>query len=298
MARYQRPGSRMTEERGWLQAHRFLLLRRLSQVGIVALFLLGPLAGIWIVQGNLASSLTLGVLPLTDPYLLLQSLAAGHAVATTAIVGALIVLAFYLLVGGRVYCSWVCPINIVTDAAAWARQRLGITNNAKFSRSARHWLLAVTLLLAVITGGIVWELVNPVSIVFRGLVFGAGFVWAVLLAVFLFDLLVARRGWCGHLCPVGAFYSLPGRLSLLRINAAGRERCDDCMDCYIVCPEPQVISPALKPRQAEASPVIDAAQCTNCARCIDVCSKDVFAFGSRFYPSISPATAKKREVAP
>jgi hypothetical protein len=35
--------------------------------------------------------------------------------------------------------------------------------------------------------------------------------WAVLLAVFLFDLFVMRHGWCGHLCPVGAFYSLIGR---------------------------------------------------------------------------------------
>ncbi|HRD91107.1 MAG TPA: quinol dehydrogenase ferredoxin subunit NapH, partial [Accumulibacter sp.] len=29
-------------------------------------------------------------------------------------------------------------------------------------------------------------------------------------------------------------------------------------------------------------PVILAANCTNCGRCIDVCSKDVFAFGLRF----------------
>ncbi|MBZ0143397.1 MAG: 4Fe-4S binding protein, partial [Rhodocyclaceae bacterium] len=107
--------------KGWLRAHRWLLARRVSQLGILALFLLGPLAGVWIVKGNLSYSLTLGVLPLTDPLVLLQSLLARHLPETKAIVGAAIVLAFYLVVGGRVFCSWVCPMNLVTDAAAWLR---------------------------------------------------------------------------------------------------------------------------------------------------------------------------------
>ncbi|MDP3687171.1 MAG: quinol dehydrogenase ferredoxin subunit NapH, partial [Sulfurimicrobium sp.] len=56
--------------KGWLGAHKWLLLRRTSQLGILALFLLGPFAGIWIVKGNLAYSLTLDILPLADPYVL------------------------------------------------------------------------------------------------------------------------------------------------------------------------------------------------------------------------------------
>ncbi|TFH87763.1 quinol dehydrogenase ferredoxin subunit NapH [Billgrantia azerbaijanica] len=298
MARQARPGLRMTRERGWWPAHRFLLLRRLTQASVLGLFLLGPLAGLWVVKGNLASSLTLGVLPLTDPYLLLQSLAAGHAVGLTAWVGALIVLGAYLLLGGRVYCAWVCPLNVVTDSAAWLRRRLGITHSARFSRATRYWLLAATLVLALATGSLAWEWVNPVSIVFRSLVFGLGLAWGVIVALFLFDLLVARRGWCSHLCPMGAFYSLPGHLSLLRVNAAGRARCDDCMDCYAVCPEPQVIAPALKPRGEDAGVVIRSAQCTNCARCIDVCSQDVFAFGSRFVATEPTRDRHKREIAP
>ena len=80
----------------------------------------------------------------------------------------------------------------------------------------------------------------------RGLIFGMGAAWLVVLAVFLFDLLVSRRGWCGHLCPVGAFYSLLGTRSPLRVRADRRDQCNDCMDCFAVCPEPQVIRPALK----------------------------------------------------
>lgn len=120
------PSTAAIQSKGWLKAHRWLVLRRASQLGILALFLLGPLAGLWVVKGNLSSSLTLDLLPLTDPYLLLQSLAAGHVPGWTAIVGALIVLVFYLLVGGRVYCSWVCPVNVLTDTAAWLRRKLGL----------------------------------------------------------------------------------------------------------------------------------------------------------------------------
>ncbi len=139
----------------------------------------------------------------------------------------------------------------------------------------------MTLLVAAATGSIAWELVNPVSMLHRALLFGVGAAWAVVLGVFVFDLFVQQRGWCGHLCPVGAFYSLPACASVLRVVAARRDACNDCADCYAVCPEPLVIKPALK-AVAGAGPVIVAMNCTNCARCIDVCSKDVFQFGTRW----------------
>jgi ferredoxin-type protein NapH len=144
----------------------------------------------------------------------------------------------------------------------------------------------MTLLGSSLTGVVLWELINPVSMLHRGLIFGLGMAWAIVLAVFLFDLFVMSRGWCGHLCPVGAFYSLIGKRSPVRVSAAERSACNDCMDCFEVCPEPQVIRPALKGAASGAGPVILASDCTNCGRCIDVCSKDVFRFGSRFNNAI------------
>lgn len=289
-----KPGTRIGAEalaaKGWWLSHRFLLLRRFTQVAILALFLAGPWFGWWVVKGNLASSLTLGVLPLTDPYVFLQSLAAGHKPLATAAIGAGIVLVFYLLAGGRSYCSWVCPVNPLTDAASWLRRRLGLRGGLRMSRSLRFAVLATTLVVAAATGTIAWELVNPVSMLHRGLIFGLGAAWVVVLAVFLFDLLVAEHGWCGHLCPVGAFYSLPGQFSLLRVAATRRQACNDCADCYAVCPEPTIIKPALK---GDGSPVILSAQCTNCGRCLDVCSKDVFTFGPRRAPAIPLIPVKK-----
>jgi ferredoxin-type protein NapH len=207
---------------------------------------------------------------------------AGHTPERLALIGAAIVLVFYLLVGGRAYCSWVCPVNPVTDAAAWLRARLRIKGSARLSRQTRYWILAMTLVLAGGTGTIAWELVNPVSMLHRGLIFGIGASWLIILAVFLLDLFVINRGWCGHLCPVGAFYSILSRQSPLRVSAVRREQCNDCMDCFAVCPEHQVIKPVLKGALQRIGPVILSPNCTNCGRCIDVCSKEVFEFGSRF----------------
>lgn len=292
------PGARAVAVKGWFGAHRFLILRRLSQFAVLALFLAGPWFGLWIIKGNLASSLTLDTLPLSHPLVLLQSFAAGHLPATSALLGGLIVLVFYLLVGGRVYCSWVCPVNVVTDAAGWLRSRLNIKGTARLSNNTRYWLLGGILIVAAVSGNIAWELVNPVSAVYRGLVFGMGLAWGVVAAVFLLDLFVGRRAWCSHLCPVGAFYGLLGKSAVLRVSAVRREQCDDCMDCFAVCPEHQVIRPALKGADKGKGPVISSGHCTNCGRCIDVCSENVFEFSTRFAnprPAV-PGVNQQREV--
>ena len=277
----QAVGSQAIEKKGWLGAYKWLILRRISQLSILALFLAGPLYGVWIVKGNMASSLTLDILPLSDPYVMLQGLMSGNLPTQAGLIGVIIVLVFYLLVGGRVYCSWMCPVNMVTDAAGWMRRKLGLKVSSQFSRSSRYWLLGLTLILPLITGAIVWELFNPVSLMFRGIIFGMGWAWMVIIAIFLFDLFVSQRGWCGHLCPVGAFYSLLGVKSLLRVSAVNRDQCDDCNDCFVVCPEPKVIRPALKGADKGISPLIDEMNCTNCGRCIDICDVDVFKFTKR-----------------
>ncbi|MCW8916374.1 MAG: quinol dehydrogenase ferredoxin subunit NapH [Magnetovibrio sp.] len=284
------PGSDAVKANGWFTAHKWLIARRVSQFTILGLFLTGPLFGLWIVKGNLTSSLTLDILPLSDPFVLLQSLLAGHIAADTALIGAAIVLAFYALVGGRVYCSFVCPMNFVTDAARWLSKRLGLSKGWQPSRDTRLWILGAVMLSALGTGVLAWELLNPVTILHRALVYGAGYGATVALAIFLFDLVVSRRGWCGYLCPMGAFYGLLGRASVVRISAVRRDDCNDCMDCFAVCPEPHVITPALRGADTGTGPIVISGDCTNCGRCIDVCAKNVFQFDMRFHNDLPNAS--------
>src|SRR5690606_8247945 len=119
---------------------------------------------------------------------------------------------------------------------------------------------------------------NPVSLLQRAFISGIGFGWVIILAVFLVDLFVARRAWCSHLCPVGAFWSIIGRGSVVRVSAKRREACTDCGACFNICPEPHVITPALK---GTGTRLILSGDCQNCGGCIDACPVSVFEFSSR-----------------
>ncbi|SCA57289.1 ferredoxin-type protein essential for electron transfer from ubiquinol to periplasmic nitrate reductase (NapAB) [Candidatus Terasakiella magnetica] len=279
----QNPGQSAVEKKGWLAAHKWLVLRRLSQALVVFVFLVGPLTGFWLVKGTLASSITLDVLPLTDPFIFLQSLMSGHVMETSAIIGVGIVLLGYFLVGGRTFCSFVCPINVISDTATWLRRKLGWKKTGiRLNRGTALWIMGGVLLTSAVTGTIAWEFLNPVTILHRSLVFGSfGTVFLVTLLLFLIELVGGENIWCSRICPVGAFYGLIGKVSLIKISANNRKACNDCMDCYTVCPESHVISPALKGEKDDQGPIILSGDCTNCGRCLDVCSEDVFKFSLR-----------------
>lgn len=266
---------------GWWHAYRFLILRRLSQLSVILMFLSGPLWNVWILKGNYSSSMLFDTVPLTDPLITAESLATGYLPEWTTIIGALIIVLFYAIVASKAFCSWVCPMNMVTDAAAWLRRKSGIRQTAKLPRNLRYVLLAVILAGSAVSGTLLWEWINPVAAFGRVFVYGLGATLWLVAIIFLFDLLVAEHGWCGHLCPIGAVYGLIGAKSLIKVNVVDRARCDRCMDCYNVCPEPQVLRLPLHGSETD-SPIILEKDCITCGRCIDVCPENVFAFGSRF----------------
>lgn len=278
-------GLEARQKLGWWHAYRFLILRRLTQLGIILMFMSGPLWNFWILKGNYSGSLLLDTVPMTDPLMSAQVLATGYQPEWTVLIGALIIVAFYAIVGSKLFCSWVCPMNIVTDSAAWLRRKLGIRQSAKLPRGLRYIILAVILIGSAISGTLLWEWINPVAALGRVFVFGLGATLWLMLVVFLFDLLVVEHGWCGHLCPIGATYALIGAKSLIKVKVVDRNRCDNCMDCYNVCPEPQVLRVPLHGKP-EDSTVILSKDCITCGRCIDVCAEKVFAFGTRFQGSI------------
>ena len=259
--------------------YRFLLFRRIIQISLILLYIGGNYWGLdYIIQGNLSSSLLFGVVPLSDPFAALQMFAAGAVMATNLVIGALIITVIYMILGGRVFCSWVCPVNIITDAANFLRRKLEIKKVAKkqpASRKIRYWVLGLSLILSFALGITAFEFISPISMVHRGLIFGLGFGWATILVIFFFDLFVLTNGWCGHICPLGGFYSITGKFGFIKVNHT-KENCTNCMKCKEVCPENQVLFMVNK----QSLQVLNS-ECTNCGRCVEVCDNNALNFSIR-----------------
>ena len=261
--------------------YRYLILRRMTQIGLLVLYFGANAWGWTLLQGNLSSSLILGVIPMSDPYAALQMLVAGAALAMDLLIGVAVVVVFYMLIGGRAFCSWVCPINMVTDLANWLRRRLKLDKdevNYRFiKRRARYWIMVLGIVVSAVVGVAAFEVLSPITIMQRGIVFGFGAGVSVIIAIFLFDLFGVKNGWCGHLCPLGAAYSVIGSKSIVRVEH-NHTNCTNCMDCKVVCPENQVLHMINK-----SSISVTDGECTNCGRCVDVCNDDALGFSIRSF---------------
>ncbi len=284
---------------GRLWSWRHLILRRVVQGGTLLLFFATfhwgwSIAGAPVLRGNLSGSEFAGLVPLADPFAALQLLMAGGVPEATVLLGALLVLAVYAFLGGRTFCSWVCPINPVTDLAGWLRARLGIRQGLRLTRRTRYAVLALTLVLSATLGVAAFEMVSPIGMLHREVVFGLGLGGAAVAVVFLFDLLVLRHGWCGHLCPLGAFYAQVGRVAQVRVRY-DEASCTHCGDCARVCPEPQV----LDLKRLAARGYVLSGECSNCARCTPVCPEGSLAFHWRWaIPRAEPAATESGSPSP
>ena len=139
--------------------------------------------------------------------------------------------------------------------------------------------IAVAALLAsAVSGTAAFEWVSPQAFLWRELIWGvgAGLVAAVT-GVFALDLLLLERGWCGHLCPLGAFWSVVGKVGVVK-PIFDNERCTKCGDCLRVCPEAHVLNFKLAAQRG----FIASGECTNCGRCAAVCPENAIRFATRF----------------
>jgi len=263
----------------WLLKHRFMILRRITQSMLIVLYFGANAWGWKILQGNLGSSLLFGTVPLADPFAVIQMSAAGALVGMDVLIGAAIITVFYAVIGGRAFCSWICPVNMVSDAANGLRRVLRINEVERriiIDRHIRYWILALSIALSAMFGVAAFEFISPIGMLNRGLIFGIGFGGAVVAGVFLFDLFGIKNGFCGHLCPLGGWYSLIGHFSLIRVKH-NQEKCTLCMKCTNICPEKPVLHMIGK-----RSGFVTMGECSNCARCIEVCDDDALNFDIRY----------------
>jgi len=120
------------------------------------------------------------------------------------------------------------------------------------------------LTLSGILGIAAFEVINPITMLHRGIIFGFGMGWTYVTAEFLLELLVKEYGRCGHLCPLGSFYSLIGCFSETKIKHS-KDNCTLCMLCKEICHEMHVL------KFIGQNSGFMGDESSNCGRCIEVC---------------------------
>ena len=251
---------------------RYLLARRIIQVGILSLFSFELTD--FILKGNLSSSRLFDTIPLSDPFAVLQIFLASLSVDFMAVLGALVVLVLYGVFLGRAFCAWVCPINLIIDFAAFTRFKMNF-KKSKFliiSKNLRYYILFSVLILSFVLSLPVFENFSYIGIVHRGIIFGTTSWIFIAFMLFCIDAFLSTRAICSHICPLGAFYALISRFALLRIKHDS-DKCTKCYQCIEICPEKQVLWMVGK-----QSASVNSGECIRCARCVEVCNDDALNF--------------------
>jgi len=234
-------------------------------------------------------SAEIGGVSLTDPLAAAESVAAARSVAFVLFAGAVLPLLFTMIFG-RVFCSWICPMGLLTELSDRLRRLLRFLEirprDFRAARGVKFIVLAVGLLAAAVFRRPVLGYVYPPALIGRELhdyVFAffdraeigrfglsaAGLTWmtGLLAAIVLIEVAVSRRWWCRYVCPGGALYAAIGWARPMRVRLTA-DRCTGCAECNIACPM------GLDPMHSRMG--ID---CDNCGACISSCGDGALAYG-------------------
>ena len=268
---------------------RLNIVRHIVQVLVIALFLSPVLAeliwgiipGDWFFFGTLSSSTILGEVVLVDPFAAIESLVSSQKLPTASLLmGSALVLLAYALIRGRVFCGWVCPVNLILEIVesiarilrSKTRRRIASSSQGlhRLSRRTKIVVMFGFLLLSALCGYPVFELISPVGALFRFFVLGAVVGLWVLVALVIVEVFFPGRLWCRKLCPLGGFYQLVGRIGFFSVKAkSGCVACDLCKDVCIA--DPTILDPVIE----KTDNVVRSGDCMLCGKCVRACPKDL-----------------------
>lgn len=252
--------------------------RWVSIILVNLLFVASYKVDLQLVEGALTASRVLGF-HFADLNSSLQLMLAHKHVVINLVIGVSTVLALYLLVGGRTFCSWVCPYHLVSELAEMLHLKLVQKRWVKdhdLDRRLRVVMFMVFAGLAFASGYTLFETISPVGILSRAMTYGTviGLIWvALLLAI---EVLWSRRFWCRYVCPIGLTYGMAGAVAPVRI-LHDAEKCLHEGKCRSVCLVPHVLESTKLGHSREVRTPLGP-DCTRCAMCLDVCPTGALRF--------------------
>lgn len=243
-----------------------------------SLFVLSYWFDVQLVEGALTGSRFVGF-HMADLNAALQVMLAFKQLLVNLLIGTVTVGLVWWLLGGRTFCSWVCPYHLVAEWVEILHLKLrakGLALDVRFDRRTRTVLWLLFAALAFATSYTVFETVSPTGILSRALIYGPGLALAWVGLLLLFELFVSRRAWCRTACPIGLTYGLVGATAPLRVRY-DLSKCFHDGECRKVCLVPHVLEVTKAARATE--PFVDlGADCTRCGRCVDACPTDALTY--------------------
>jgi ferredoxin-type protein NapH len=259
-------------------SHKWRMIRWASIFAVNGLFVASYWIDLQLVEGALTASRVLGF-HFADLYSSLQLMLAHKHVVINLVIGVTTVLLIYAVIGGRNFCSWVCPYHFVSELAEMVHLKLAgkkLVRDHELDRRLRVVMFFVFAVLAFVSGYPLFEAISPVGILSRALTYGTiiSLIWVALLL--LAEIFWSRRMWCRYLCPVGLGYGLAGVAAPVRVMY-DTDKCLHEGKCRTVCLVPHVLDMTKLGFARDVETPIGA-DCTRCAMCIDVCPTGALAF--------------------
>ena len=200
---------------------------------------------------------------------------------------------FLILLGvllGRFICGFLCPFGWLQELLHKIPGKKLSTKKLKPLTYLKYaiLLLAVVLLPAIVVNDLgmgdpffckyicpqgVLEGAIPLAAVNEGIrsALGSLFNWklAILIVVVILSILFYRP-FCKWICPLGAFYALMNKVSLLGIKV-DEHKCVSCGKCARVCK-----------MDVDVTKTPNHAECIRCGKCITSCPTDAIKFNYGF----------------
>lgn len=258
-------------ERDLKPSHKWRNRRWASIIIVNALFVLSFWLDIQLIEGSLSASRVVGF-HFADLNASLQVMLAYKQILINLVIGTATVLLLWWVLGGRTFCSWVCPYHLLSEFAEMIHLRFAamkLVHDMPMHRGLRTVLYVVFVVLTFVSGYTVFEAISPVGILSRAMIYGPGFALIWVAALLLFEIFVTRRAWCRYICPIGLTYGMVGVTAPVHVKF-DLEKCLHEGDCRKICMVPHVLEPTKK-GYALKEQVMLGADCTRCGMCVDKC---------------------------